>query len=190
MKFPAMRGLLLSIAALAVLAVAAVPAHATVTPVNSAVNSTSTNSNITDEGNGIRTRCPLSTFAGRTSADGRALSGTLTFSSSGGVTCTESIFGSSVRVACTGNVTLRSTSSVARTSASGTATLDSGFSCTITPAIGSPRTIRGPQTPTNCTWTFTPPSTRRTTCNTIAVDGGGELGFAATYTATQRFTIS
>jgi hypothetical protein len=183
-----MRGLLLSIAALAVLAVAAIPAHASVTPVNSAVNATSTNSVLTDEGTGLRTRCPLSTFTGRTSADGRALSGSLTFTSSGGVTCTENLFGSSVDVRCSGTVTLRSTSSVAGSSASGNVTLDSGFRCDITSLAGR-RTITGPQTPSNCSWTFTPPSTLITNCNTI-VTTSGEAGFAGTYRATQRFTIS
>lgn len=71
-----------SVAALAALAFAAVPAHATLTPVNSAVTATSINSVLTDEGNGLRSRCPLSTFSGATSADGRAISGTLTFSRS------------------------------------------------------------------------------------------------------------
>ncbi len=192
MRFPVFaRWSLLAIAALSLLAIVVIPASATITPVNSAVTATSSNANLTDESNGLRTRCPLSTGSGRTSADGRSGSGTVTFTSSGGVTCTESLFGSSVRVACSGNVTLRSTSSVAGASISGTAALDSGFSCTITPAIGSARTIRGPQTPANCfETTIFGPSTMRIDCRTIAVDGGGESGFAATYTANRNFTVS
>ena len=185
-----MRGLLLIAAVLAVFAAAA-PAQATVTPVNSAFTGTSTNSSWTEESNGIRMRCPRSTFAGRTSADGKSVSGTLDFVRSGAVTCTESIFGSSVTWACRGNITWRSTSSVAGTSFSGTWAVDSGFECAIRPSIGSARSIRGPQTPTNCTWTVDQRTqTLTTVCNTIAVDGGGESGFAASYRVDQRLTVS
>ena len=180
----------LAIAALSLLAIVVIPAGATITPVSTAVRATSTNANLTDESNGLRTRCPLSTGSGTVSADGRSGSGTVAFSSSGGVTCTESLFGTSVTVTCRGNVTLRSTSSVAGTSVSGTATLDTGFQCDIRSLAGS-RTIRGPQSPANCTETTpTGPSTMRIDCRTIAVDGGGESGFAATYTANRAFTVS
>ncbi len=199
MKFFNVRSLLLAVASLAVLAVVAGPAHATATPASFRFSASSTNSNLTDESNGLRTRCPLADFTGSTSADGLSISGTLTFRAIRGTTCTESLFGSSVTVVCRGNVTLRSTSSVAtrdRTrpvdgSASGTAVLDAGFECTIRPVLAGPRSIRGPQTPTNCTWTFTVATqTLTTVCNTIAVDGGGESGFSASYRVLGRTAIT
>ena len=191
MMILSIRGLLMSIAALVVLAVAAVPAQATVTPVNSAATGTATDAGFTDESNGLRVRCPRSTFTGRTSADGRSVSGTLDFVSSGGVTCTESFFGSSVRVVCRGNVTFRSTSSISGSTVAGTTALDAGFSCTITPIIGSARTIRGSQSPSNCTWIYQQGTLNfRSVCNTIAVDGGGESSMVGTYRIDQRLTIS
>ncbi len=190
MKRLATCGLLLAAATLAASTGAAVPAHASLTPVSTAFVASSFNSVLIDEGTGLRTRCPAAVLGGpgSTSADGRSISAEPDFYWSDGVTCTESLFGSSVIWSCSGNFTFRSTSSVARTSASGTLTLDSGFSCTITSLAGT-RTIRGPQTPSNCTWTFTPPSTLRTACNTI-VTSSGESGFAATYRTTNNFSVS
>ena len=191
MKALHLRGLVLTIAALSVLAVAAVPAHASVTPVNANISGVSTDSNLTDEGTGLRTRCPRSDFVGRTSADGRRVSGTLTFSGDGRTTCTENVFGSSVTVVCRGNVTLTSRSSVAGVSASGDVSLDSDFECTIRAAIGAARSIRGPQTPTNCTWTFTQSTQLLTVrCATILTDSGGESGFAGSYRVTPRLVVS
>ncbi len=172
--------------------VAGAPAQAAATPVSSSISAQSSNANLTDESNGLRVRCPRANSTGRISADGRSASVGGTFTSGGGVTCTESLFGSSVTVGCVGGgVTLRSSSSVAGTSASGTIFLDSGFACNVSPAIGSGRTIRGPQSPSNCTFTYTQASrSTRIDCRTIAVDGGGESGFAATYTVDQFLTIS
>ncbi len=176
---------------LAVLAAAAVPAQATVTPVNSSV--TASNSSLalwTEESTGTRIICQRSDFTGRTSADGRSFSGTITFSSSSGGPCFDNVLGLNYAWACRGNLTWRSSSSVARTSASGTWAFDSGFECTIRPTAGSVRQIRGPQVPTNCTWTFIPPSTLGTRCSTIADDSRQEYGLVTTYAFRERLTVS
>jgi hypothetical protein len=189
MKSATMRGVLLAAAALCVFAVAAMPAHARVNA-NTAVSGTSTDSSLTDESTGLRTRCPRADGTGTTNADGRRVSLALTFTGDGRTTCTESLFGSSVTVACRGNVTLTSTASTAGVSASGTISLDTGFECRITSLAGT-RTIRGPQSPTNCRFGFTQSTQILTVrCDTIAVDGGGESGFAASYRVTPRLTVS
>ncbi len=189
-KRPAARGLLLAAATLAILVTATAPAYATITPVSSSIVGSSSNSNLTHYGTGIRDRCPLSQIGGRTSADGRALSGNLLFAGNGGVTCTESFFSSSMRLDCAGSITLRSTSSIPGSSMSGNIAFDSGFSCTATSTLSPDWTIRGPQTPANCLWTFTQPSTLRVDCRTIGKDDGGTVSWAGTYITTQRFTIS
>ena len=192
MKRPATRGLLLAAATLAALVAAAVPAHATLTPVNTSFTATSSNSVITHSGFGIRDRCPLSHFGNRTSADGRSLSGNVIFNRSGAVTCTESFFSSSITVDCVGNATLRSTTSVAGTAASGTLVLDTGFRCEVTSGLSPDWIMRGPQTPTNCTWTLTQSTqTLSIGCNTIAKDGGGTVSWTASHAITSsRVTIS
>lgn len=188
----AIRGLLVAVAALVALALASVPAHATFTPVNTAVDFTGSGV-LTDESTGLRTNCPDSDIVGRTSADGRAISGAFTFTEIPVInTCEDSLFRSDIRVTCAGSWTLRSTSSVAGTSSSGTVAFDSGFHCTFQPVIGSARSIRGPQAPSSCIWTFTQSTQAlRVDCTTIAVDGGGESGFDLTYRVTSpRLTIS
>ncbi len=192
MKHQATRGVLLTAAILAVVALAAPPARASITPTNTSVAATSTNSVITEESNGLRFRCPRVDFTGRTSADGRSISGTVAFAGDPAtrVTCTDSLFGGSVAVTTSGNITWRSTSSVAGTSASGTLSFDSGFTWTYA-LLGVPRTIRGPQTPSNCTWTYAQTTgTLFLACTTIAIDGGGELSWSGTFVVRPRLTMS
>ncbi len=119
------------------------------------------------------------------------MSGTMTFIlSSGGVTCTESLFATSLTFANTGTMTFRSTSSVAGSGASGTMALDSNFSWTISSAF-TRRTIVGPQTPANCTWTYTQVTgVLGVACNTVAVVGGTETALTGRFRVAQRVTVS
>ncbi len=149
------RCLLLTVSALAVLAAAATPANATFTPVNARISATSTDSSLSSNGGAVAVRCPTAEFTGTINGTGTAASGTLGFSSNprNRVDCTA--VGQRATVDCRGLVTLRSTSSVAGTSASGTFALDTGFDCSITvPALVCTLHIVGPQTPTG-TWTYT-----------------------------------
>ncbi len=194
MGFPVGRRVLIAVTAGALLA-AAGPAHATFTPVNATATGLSTNSNITFENDGNRIRCPRVEFSGRTTFDGRALSGTLAFSADPvtRVRCVATLYGSP-EITCRGNVTWRSTSSVATRSAGGTVSFDSGFECRIV-LFGSPTSLdkifRGPQSPTNTGFSFSQSSqTLTASWRTVALDGGGELGFEATFAFSPRLTVS
>ncbi len=156
-----LRGLVV-VGALSVLAIAAIPAHATITPAGATISASSTDSQLSAGGPIVR--CPTSEFTGTINAAGTALSGRLAFSSNPRlrITCTESTLGSSVTVVCRGLITLRSDSSVAGVSASGTVVLTGAtpFECSVTvAALGCTITIRGPQGPFNAggqpsAWTF------------------------------------
>ena len=114
------RALLLAVAMLSMAAVAATPAHASITPASDTISANSTNSFFSATA-AIVIRCPTSTFTGTISADGLSASGVLEFSptTSPRVTCTTTILGSpsSVTVRCSLRVTLRSTASVAGSNA-------------------------------------------------------------------------
>lgn len=178
----ASHGALLAAAALVVLALAATPALATFTPANVSVTASSTDLNVTDDGSGLRVRCPRTDFTGRTSADGRSFSGTLAFA--------DPVARTTCGMTSSGSITWRSTSSVAGSSASGTLSFNSGFSWNYS-LLGAPRTIRGPQAPSNCTWTYAQGVSRAfLTCRTIAVDGGGTLTWMGSFPLSPRLTIS
>ena len=186
MKSLTTRGLILTVAMLSVLAVAAAPAFATLTPAGGAVAATSTNSQLTE--GGISVRCPRSDLRGRIAANGLSATGTATFTGDGRTTCVESFLGSSVTVTCTGTITITSTSSVAGTSASGDLTLDSGYRCTIRSLAGT-RTIDGPQTIRGCV-TFTQArQTLNVNCAGIRTSTGTAT-FSGSYALSTRVTIS
>src|ERR1044072_7620988 len=153
MKNAPIRGWLLAVAMLSVLAIAATPAHATATPVNATVSALLTDSFLSTGGQTIRG--PRGDFTGSINGAGTALSGRLTFGRTAAATCTEdSLFRLSAVVDCRGLVTLRSTSSVAGNNMSGTYAVDAGFQCSVNVGSGTcVLTIRGPQTPTGV-WTF------------------------------------
>lgn len=188
---PWRKGLLLSgLLALLLVAMAA-PARASLTPVNTAIRGTGTDSLLTAESTGLHMACPISELTGSISSGGNSFSVAPVFFSGGGVTCTESLFGSSVLVTCRGNLTFRVTSSSFGLSASGTIAFDSDYQCVWDPVLGSTSTIRGPQSPTNCTWTYTQSSrVMRLGCSTIAVDGGSESGWSGSYFLSPVITVS
>lgn len=191
MKRLATPGPLLVATALVAFLTVAAPTHATITPISTTFTATSTNSNWLHTPSGISDRCPLSHFGDRTSADGRSISGNLISTASGGVTCTDNLFSSSMTFDCVGNLTFRSNASVAGASASGTISLDTGFRCEATVSLGTDWIIRGPQSPTNCTWTLSQGSqVLSVRCTTIAKDGGGTVHWTGSYRVNQRKTIS
>lgn len=185
MKAP-IKGAMLGVAMLSTVAFAAAPAHATITPVNTAITGSDTASALRSS-MGFTVRCPRADFSGRTSADGRSVSGTFTF---GGRTCTESAFGTSVTVVTRGSITVRSTSSVAGVSASGDYALDTGGESTETNFIWGSSSVRGPQTVRGCvTIRQGPPSVLDITC-LLNDDAGGTMVVSTRYTLNRAITIS
>ncbi len=119
MKVLALRGLLV-VAALAVVAAAATPAQATLTPVNARVSATSSDTQLRADDGSLTVTCPTSEVTATISADGRSFSGTVAFSRGKGRTCLSSgLFAASPVEAIVCRITVRSVSSVAGTSASG-----------------------------------------------------------------------
>lgn len=121
MKALAIRSLV-AVAALTVLAAAATPAHATVTPVNQQISATSSDSVFSStDGLVTNVRCPTAHFLG-TITGATQISGRLDFSirTPGGTTCTANVMGvgtvSIDPISC--SITLRSVSSVAGAAAS------------------------------------------------------------------------
>ena len=198
MKRSTMRGLLLAVAMLTALAVAAAPAQATITPVNTTFSGTSSTTQLRDnQGNTVA--CTTADGTGRSAADGRSISLSLTFGKQGGRCTARTALGSGTAVVDCGRglVTLRSTSSVAGRNASGTITLDADFSCSVTATvfgISVTINIRGLQTPTNCTWTLDQASQSLTVnCRTIAITsstGATSAEFTGSYAVRPAFRIS
>jgi hypothetical protein len=196
------RGILLAAAMLTAFAVAAVPAQATITPVNAAISANSTDSSFAVTP-GVVIACPTSTFTGLIAADGRSASGTLEFSSNARTPCTLTVLGSSsnVSVVCSLRITLRSTASTAGTSATGDVVIDAANpanACSITlTAHGCTITV-GAQTIRPATISQAAQTLTVNRVNVAATGSGGLCGNGArvsTFTAvyrisTPRITIS
>ncbi len=196
MKSLPIRGLLLTVAMLSVLAVAVAPAHATVTPVGSTVSANSRDSRFS--GSFGSTTCPTSEFTGTVSGDGTFLSGRLAFSRdsrAGGTTrCSDSLGGTFDDPVCRGSVTLRSTSSTRGTSLSGDVVLDRDFECSFRDPFLGDVTVRGPQTLRGC-FTFNQGTQLLTVrCSltaTVGFLGTQTVTFSASYRVTTgRLTVS
>lgn len=195
-----LRGLLVA-ALLSVSAVLAAPAQATLTPVNTVVRATSTNFQ-SQKAAGIVVRCPDVQFTGTIDATGRSISGTMTFRSSGGVTCVMIVLGVpfSVTITCRGTFTLASTASVSRVSAFGSASLDRNLECVDdVPALRCNVRITGPQGPFANALSFNQATQvldldlrgARDTSSGPACGPGGTVSFDGTFTVTSgRITVS
>ncbi len=194
MKSATMRGLLVAVAALAVLAVAAAPASATITAGAARTVTARSNDSALTRG-GLGARCTTSTAAGTVAADGLSASVELDFSNGGRTTCTGS-FGVSCEVRTAGRtpttITLRSTSSTAGRTATGDVVIDANFTyevaclggglvCTVSGA----QTIRAAGTITQGT-----PSRLAANARGIRCTEGGTADFTGNYTITERITIS
>jgi hypothetical protein len=148
MKRISKRSFWLTLAAVLAFSALAAPANAALTPVNTRVSATSSDSSFIAAGHTVR--CPTAEFTGRTSADGRSISGTIFFSINTvkRQTCTIAgpVFNGSCTIVHAGNtITITSTSSIARTSASGDVNLDAGFTITVRCVGGADFSIVGPQ---------------------------------------------
>lgn len=191
------RALTLTLGAALVLAFAATPAHATLTPVNSAFTGSSRDATFTIDFRGapITLRCPQTTVTGRTNGTGTAVSANFIFIlRSGGITCVESLFGTSFTITSVGNFTIAVTSSTAGTNASASFSLDSGFQLTFT-SITCAYTFRGPQGPFANAVTFVQATQTLTiTLRGLAVTGNRctptGASFAGTFTMAPRVTVS
>lgn len=180
--------LVVSVAMLGVLGAVAGTAQARITPVATAISATDARSEF--RSGGVTVRCPRADITGTIAADGRSISGRIRFDRTATVTCTESLFGSSVRYTCTGSLTLREvSSSVATQSATYDLALDRGFNCTVS-SIAPRRDINGPQTARSCT-VLTARNTRLTlTCILDDSTGRGALTFSASFDLDRDLTIS
>jgi hypothetical protein len=185
------------VAVLAAAAVAA-PAHATLTPAGAAVEGTSVDSGFASSSL-FSIRCPISRLTGASiAANGLSVSGRWTFEPSAGATCMVTIVGSSssADIACTGRVTLRSTSSVASTSAVFTLQLDPDFSCVFRSNVyGCSWTMAGPQTSPNAA-SFSQATQTLHITTTVSLRGSGgfcqnaSVSFDGTYRISPRITVS
>ena len=142
---------LLCLGVLSVVALMAIPAHASLTPsrAGTILSAASTDSAITETGPGgsYTVQCPTSEITGTIEGADR-ISIRITSSESPEQTC--SVSGVSVTVRCNANnwLTLQVVSSVAGSSASFNASLDRTFECTISvPLAGCSISILGPQGP-------------------------------------------
>ena len=178
------RSLLLGLALITALAVAA-PANASLTPVG-AVTGGATNSSLTR--GGARVRCPRSDFRGSIAAGGNSATGDLTF---GGVTCTESVLGTSCTVTGRGNITITVESSVAGTSASGRSLLNSATYTIDCPTVGIRSTINRARQDNGRCLTFVQATGVLTATNCAVVDdAAGRGAFNGSYTLSPRVTVS
>ena len=135
------RYLLAGALTLAALALATTSAQASLTPGGAAISLLSVDSELTIGATNVR--CAESPFTGTIAADGRSISGTVTYDR-----CYSGAPGTSVTLTCRGSITIRETSSSAGISASGNVSLDSNFECTLRlPSFPCTTTIRGPQGP-------------------------------------------
>ena len=160
---------LLAIVASGLLAAAAAPAQATMTPFNAALVTQSTNIMLISSG--IATSCPVSTLTGRVSADGRSVTATVDAHGDGrGRTCVDSIFRGSCTVTIRGDFIVFSTASVANTSASFNVSLAANFNATITCPSFS-RSVLGPQALGSCATFGQGMQTLNFGCNAIDTNG-------------------
>ncbi len=177
--------------ALGVMAVAAMPASATLTPPLSALTASSSNADWTRAGFG--TRCPTNTFRGTIAADGLSASGEFALSNNGRPTCPGRL-GCEVTTAggSPTTITLRSTASARGVSATFDLVFDANFtlnfSClggTNNCTISGPQTIRGAGILTQGT-----PSRLATNMRIRCAEAGGRMEQTGTYTFVERLTIS
>jgi hypothetical protein len=154
MRLPLARGAVSALALFVAMAVAAVPAGATLTPVNGRFVGNAGDMQLAFEF--FTMRCATSTISGTINGAGTAVSGEVDFSNNGRTTCITAAGGSCTVVTGGGvptRMTLRSTSSVSRSHASGDLVLDTDFTYSID-CVGSLCTISGTQT-ARTAWTIT-----------------------------------
>lgn len=184
----------LAAGALLVLALAAVPAHATLTPVNSAFTGSSRDAVFTiDYGGGLvaRLRCTATSVAGRTNGTGSAVSANFFFS----LPCSEQgVFNASLTITSMGNFTIAVSSSTAGSNASADLTLDSGFALVFN-SFWCDFTFRGPQGPFTGAVTFDQATQVLTfTVRGLVQSGRGcsssNASFTGTFTMNPRVTVS
>jgi hypothetical protein len=189
------RGALLLTTALVLTSIVATPAQATITPVNTAISATSTDSSFIVTP-GVVIACPTTTFTGLIAADGRSASGTLEFSSNARTPCTLTVLGSSsnVSVVCSLRITLRSTASTAGVSATGDVVIDAANparSCSMTYSAHGCTITFGPQTIRPATISQAAQTVSLSSVNVAATGSGGICGTGArisTFTAIYRIT--
>lgn len=181
------RLLVVSVAMLGLLDATAGTAQARITPTGT-ISGTDTRAEFRSAG--VTSRCPRADFTGTIAADGRSISARLAFGPSGPVTCTETLFGSSLRITCTGFITFReSSSSTGTQSATYDVRLDETFTCTDT-SLAPRRDISGEQTARGCA-ILTAITTRLTvTCIFNDSTGGVSSTLTASYTLDRDLTIS
>jgi hypothetical protein len=187
--------LMLALALAVVVSALAAPANATFTPINTRVSATSSDFSWIAAGHTIT--CPTVEFTGRTSLDGRAISGTVFFSANAVKRETCEIEGPFFNSSCTfvhaGNViTIASVSSVSRTSASIDMNLDVGFTLTFR-CTGVSFSIVGPQRlPGVMTFRQSDGSVGVTNARTAYTSplGNGIAVLTATFSVTPRLTVS
>jgi hypothetical protein len=180
MRTKTLRGLLVAITLLCALATAT-PAQATFGPRGFAFSSSSTNSQFAQ--GGVVVRCPTFTLTEQIDADGRGITFSWFFSGNPTTraTCTESLLGSSVTVTTNGRISIPSTSSVRRVSASGDLVIPAGSSVVVRSLAGT-RTF-GAQTVRNCITFNQAGQTFNFRC-TITDTGGNAATFTASTTVT------
>jgi hypothetical protein len=199
------RGAAVAAVVLSVFAIAAAPAHATITPAAAPFSANSTDSSFS-VAPGVVTLCPTSTITGVTSVDGRSISAVLDYSGNTGTgaTCTWTILGASSPAifTCSLRVTLRSTSSVAGSSASFAMEVDGSNprdACSIDMTWHLCRITIGPQTSTlfgtfhQATQTISVARALLNATGSGGVCGTGTRTYALTITyrvTTPRITIS
>lgn len=181
------------------LALAAVPAQANLTPVNTTVAGGSSDAVFTTTiaGNPVTLRCPRTTYTGRTDASGASLSGNFFFTlRSGGSTCVESFLRGTLTLTSRGSVTIAVTSSTAGTSASGSFALDRGFTVTFHAGWGCDFSFAGPATGTMTFEQSTQVMTLTVRGIAVTLSGGGICTgtptgtFSGTFAMAPRITVS
>jgi hypothetical protein len=189
MRLPLARGAALALALFVAMAVAAAPAGATLTPVNGRFVGHAGDTQMAISAGNVR--CATSTISGTINGAGTAVSGEVDFSNNGRTTCITAAGGSCTVVTGGGvptRMTLRSTSSVSRSHASGDLVLDTDFTYSID-CSGFSCTISGTQTARNA-WTIT--GQHLTILAQFACSELSPATLRATYTITDpaRLTIS
>ncbi len=189
MKDFAIRGLV-AVAALTMLAVAAVPASATITPVNARISASSTDTQLAADDGSLTVRCPIADVTVTNSADGRTLSGNAIFTRNARTRATCEGSGPGIPPGTSADdindcrITLRSVSSLRNTNASFDLRIDGG--CTVrVPGIGVTITV-DVQTVANCV-TFSQATQSLTVRCPLRVRAGA---IARTATFSGSFSVS
>ena len=195
----AKRSLFLSVAMLTVYAIAAIPAQAAVTPVNTRLSFTSTDTRLVASAGlgGETTTCPTAELTATTNSNGTALFGRITFSgnTSTRVTCEAVRARQSVQVSCPGVIGIDDsvTTSVARTSTSADLYIFGTPACTITNLATGVVTIVDAQVVRNCI-TIRENTTVAVSCTlTVTVPAfrvSGTALFTGTFTTATNISIS